>query len=162
VVTETTPSTDQLLSVLREYSGKLSEHSRAFDEMKWTLLIRLLAFFSLFGIIAFGSSLLESQYSYRIPKDYSAIISIAILLVAVTILLQFVRSYSRLHTQIRRELYLSKRLLTRASEILDQSPLSVQGKFVYEISLFEAEQAVAEAQKSLRRAFSPVREDRED
>jgi hypothetical protein len=143
---------EKLLGALEEYAQRLSRDNAAYIELRWNYYIKAAAAISAAGLILLAMAYVKRFYSIQLGWELFSSVLLTVCAFLVILTAQFLRTQNRLVAQVRSESYLCKRLATRGSEMLEQSRLTNQDKFVLEIKLFEADKAVNEAETTFKAA----------
>jgi hypothetical protein len=144
------PLNDKLLASLEDYANRLSRDNAEYIELRWNYYIKAAAAVSGAGLILLGMISLRRYATFDVGWEFFSSVVLAFAAFLVILTAQFQRRQSRLIAQVRSATYLCKRLTARGSEMLEQSRLSNQEKFVLEIKLFEADRAVNEAETTFK------------
>ena len=133
---------------IARHTAELKEYiQRFFDLMQreylWLFFILFLSLLLFMGIPLF-------EYLFR-PLSVGIKVVIGIILISVNVLIIFLvlKLTKRIRTQVRSESNYCRKIVSRASEILEQAKLTEEERVDLEAAVQEAEQVIKEAERML-------------
>lgn len=141
-------STDELLSDIVQHTRALEEHiQRFFDLLQggWSGLVLLLLF-----SFATAMAISFSEYLLR-PMEFwlKVFIYIGLIIGNSLVTIIVIKTTIQVRSGVRTESIYCRRIVTRASEILEQRRLSKEERVEVEAAVQEAEQAIKLAERTL-------------